>query len=866
MSEKHPKKGHGHKKLEPHERRKHSAEARRRLLPLLKDAKTVEDVIKLRPELIQAGLRKEATLKINQLKGVETKIKTTAKEGVSKIAKENPEKAEEVEKETEKITKTAEEEVETAEKEITLVILEEENKKTPENTETKKLSIEDQIAELMIDMPEKDIEKLNENEEFFKYQLAEPKNAGVVAEEATNQLENIEKIKALQKELLDKSNIEIQKEKEKAQEALVLKTQKEFFDAQKNKPKKPGFFNFSKEAKIKYQTDLEKWEKNLKEKGDIYTSTKNERVRNLLEKGERAAAQEFLLAQLELKKQNDLENSSTPEKIKNGISKSIKWWEEIGKNPDDSKTKQFLKKTAKTIASVAIIGGASAAIVSSAAAVGVGSAGALAGGMGAYLTRRIAISVGFSTAINLTPDKYKPIAALAGTGLSMLSMAGIAGYSVSKLSSFATKKWWSEEAIAKKSGETMESLGNKKINLDTLDADIKKMEEDIAKVSKEAEKKRTYRRLLATATALAAGVAVLEISGHISDENKAEEAAKQEEQRQEQEKAEEKLKAEEDKKLEEQEKKEATEKENTKNKETTESKTVDQDAVVHKGEGIEHALQRQGLSGHEAHLLAIKMGYVDGDGNEVRVAVADKVAYVVHNENGNLSVEEKYLNDNGMWESKETHHEGDKFETNTEKYEYSHDGNGEQTNNANENTENNLDNHKIIPPEHVNPNENNTDNQAIIAPEHVNGTENNLTDEKIVAPEHVNKTSGTENSEEEANSENNNNINEFNLTPEQLDKVDKVYEDNAKQLFGEDSLKWKQLERGPAENFVRMNTGEFEDPQAIKFLEHIQHLQEITELHPIEEDALREAETVGEFIKRTEQFLESKGQLDKAKL
>lgn len=110
----------------------------------------------------------------------------------------------------------------------------------------------------------------------------------------------------------------------------------------------------------------------------------------------------------------------------------------------------------------------------------------------------------------------------------------------------------------------------------------------------------------------------------------------------------------------------------------TEEIILDKNAIVGKGEGIEHALQRQGLSGKEAHLLAIKAGYVDSNGNEVRVALPDKAAYIVHNDNGNLSVEEKFLNKDGAWESKEIHTTGEKFEGEKieKEYEYLKHGKG----------------------------------------------------------------------------------------------------------------------------------------------------------------------------------------------
>ncbi|OGI59726.1 hypothetical protein A2814_00215 [Candidatus Nomurabacteria bacterium RIFCSPHIGHO2_01_FULL_38_19] len=91
------------------------------------------------------------------------------------------------------------------------------------------------------------------------------------------------------------------------------------------------------------------------------------------------------------------------------------------------------------------------------------------------------------------------------------------------------------------------------------------------------------------------------------------------------------------------------------------------DTTVHRGEGVEHAFIRQiehnpklaqelGFKGklddakalhafaqHEAHVIALKTGYVDNAGNEVRVRVADKASYEIKTDSqGNVTgVEEK---------------------------------------------------------------------------------------------------------------------------------------------------------------------------------------------------------------------------------
>lgn len=82
-----------------------------------------------------------------------------------------------------------------------------------------------------------------------------------------------------------------------------------------------------------------------------------------------------------------------------------------------------------------------------------------------------------------------------------------------------------------------------------------------------------------------------------------------------------------------------------------------EDAVVHKGEGVEHALRRQieadpekwgytgkgsvhRFAGHEAHKIASELGYVKG-GAEVRVRLIDQVAYILDKDSsGRVVVDE----------------------------------------------------------------------------------------------------------------------------------------------------------------------------------------------------------------------------------
>jgi len=115
------------------------------------------------------------------------------------------------------------------------------------------------------------------------------------------------------------------------------------------------------------------------------------------------------------------------------------------------------------------------------------------------------------------------------------------------------------------------------------------------------------------------------------------------------------------------------------------------DATVHQGQGITQAFATQmranpelahklGFTGdldnpkdmaHFTRELAIKTGFMDKGGHEVRVAQVDKVAFELKMENGHAVVEEKTVGG----ETLGIHHEGDKFGEEINKYEYRHENN-----------------------------------------------------------------------------------------------------------------------------------------------------------------------------------------------
>ncbi len=122
----------------------------------------------------------------------------------------------------------------------------------------------------------------------------------------------------------------------------------------------------------------------------------------------------------------------------------------------------------------------------------------------------------------------------------------------------------------------------------------------------------------------------------------------------------------------------------------TENAKVLEDAVIKKGEGIEHAFIRQiehnpamakslGFTGDinnakslhlfaqkQAHIIALKTGYADHSGNEVRIGVADKASYEIKlDKDGNYHVEERFAGGEAK-----IHNQGTKFNDIDKEYEY----------------------------------------------------------------------------------------------------------------------------------------------------------------------------------------------------
>ena len=283
------------------------------------------------------------------------------------------------------------------------------------------------------------------------------------------------------------------------------------------------------------------------------------------------------------------------------------------------------------------------------------------------------------------------------------------------------------------------------------------------------------------------------------------------------------------------------------------------DATVHKGEGVEHAFIRQiennqelakelgfkgdpsdtkvlhEFAGREAHIIAIKEGYADNTGNEVRVAEADKIAYEIKIEDGHILVEEKTVGG----EILETHHEGDKFEEKVDKYESSYTKSNE------------IDNVPEIKEDINSPVEPNINKQIIS--EYEDTPENETRTEY----EDTSKPEGEENiiSQESIN-------NPYHLSEEVLRKVNEVYQNNIESISPENPEVFKHIQL-TAEETIKQHLDTVN--QTYKpVISYIQALEKITDIHPRSTTIFQSPETNIEYMTRVLQIEASKGILLKA--
>lgn len=426
------------------------------------------------------------------------------------------------------------------------------------------------------------------------------------------------------------------------------------------------------------------------------------------------------LLEVEEKRKNELETGPLSARIKNGVLKGINAWEKFGVEEKDKEGKitkegSFYKRMIKMTVNMALISLISMGAVEKIGQRGMFTATALA-------TTTFAKRMGTGLLIGASIDKINkaippklkkwiPLAVAGiGAGVAVGMTAGLAAPGLALGSSFlgfAATKFkgvYTEEKILKKENDAKNAFQKKLLNKDgKIDTNrISEIEKEYSKILKKYENMRIWGKLLNEGTKILTGSTIafgaLEVSGAITDHNT---QATLEAQHKAEENAE-------NRKEYENQPRENYEKLIAQQKEMDESiaKIRHQEiesSIVQKGEGVENPLIRQiehnhslakdlgykgdindtkalhEFAGREAHILAKENGYVDDNGNEIRIKNAGEVGYMIKTENGHHSINE--IDTNGK--TLETHNAGDKFETNPDKYEYTHKHENQQTHEMN---------------------------------------------------------------------------------------------------------------------------------------------------------------------------------------
>lgn len=642
------------------------------------------------------------------------------------------------------------------------------------------------------------------------------KEARKIVDERLAEIEQ-KKTEEKEKEKQNKSKIEYKTIKE-----MLESSREDYFNAKNEKE------TFGSKFKKLFGGKTKK-EKNIEQKKQIYDGFKKDYLEGLHKNGKDSEMLDFLIKEKEEFKKNEIENS----KFKEQINKTFSWYEKQN-------------KLTKIVIQSALIGGSASMIVASLAAVGVGSAAALGGGVATYVGKRAGISLlAGGIADKIPGGKYLSI-------LSYTSIAGLAGVGVKKGSKLLEKKLGvGNEKIEEKKKEVLAQLENKKFEATkTLEEKLAEIEGDFKKLNNLDNKKlawKTFNNILAVGTAVATLEAVgANIENHrndteIKNENKTEEAWKGGNK--------------ENSEIKNWDKTNHTEN-NLNHKEIDDAfsgripheNTTTNDAIVHKGEGIENPLIRQiendkeiakslgwdekedlhKFAGIEAHKLAIKEGYVDANGNQTFVTEANKVAYEIHNENGKITIEEKVF-------------DGEKFiHGEANKYEYK----------SNENISHEEKVESEIKPEK--PNFDNQENNERVKDIYLDKNLHEITPEK---PHFENEHKP------------NNETEKTDFSKEELEKIHKIHDDNLGKLLKNNDKIWEAIKSEDAKHYLNYkNNDDGVTPEFRPFVNQLNMLHKESGLEPKEATIFRDAESLESYMIRAEEKIAREHGLDTLKI
>lgn len=653
------------------------------------------------------------------------------------------------------------------------------------------------------------------------------------------------------------------------------------------------------------------FEKQLDESEKAYRNIKNRTIKEFVEKGEKEKAQEFLIKEVELKRKNDIENKlvGKGERMKAGLSKGIEWWDNFG---NEKGVKGYGKRFLKTGISLGLIG------VTSVSLTGLPNATS-------YLTKKLLYGTVLSQIMATVPQKHRKwiggvlVAGSVGFGAvtAFSGVGAIAGASVVAASALGYGFSNFTKRYDKKIKERAENAKSK-INLDNIETDSAQIEKEIEEILKKAEKTRIYGKLLEAGAALAGSVAYLETSAHIHDlstqETKHELAPSDTTTTQNPPTAPDSSQyydasphdssnvlgtppdsahTSPDSLLNPQHATpdtthtpQPTSPDANSPAPTPDAKIehhVNPHAIVHQGgvtqswaEQLKHDEQLAkdlGFKGdvHNRHdmaeftkNLAIKTGYMDTQGHEVRVSAPDKIAYELKADHGHAVITEKTIEGNII----ETHHEGDKFEfgdgKESNKYEYLESKNSVDPNynsDAHSQTHINAEGQwidesgKVIQYDSL---ANEMDSTRLQVDEH-----GHLLDSKgHILPsgkDELATEKGRNELESQAQDKEiiNYSMNPLHLPNEVLEKVNETYEQNIKTIWPQDLDILKHL----APTAVQMTEHNLDDFSGMDrtIASYIQSLEETTGIHPRGYTIYQNPETCNDYVMRLMQIKASEG-------
>lgn len=226
-----------------------------------------------------------------------------------------------------------------------------------------------------------------------------------------------------------------------------------------------------------HKKESELFKKHAEEKGKAYQEAKKAIYQQLVSEGKVVEANDFIVKEVELKRDHEIKHGPLWTKLKGGASQKIEAWEKWGVDKEgatwDEKLSNWNKRVFKRAINIAFIGITSSLAVAGLAQKGWGTASALSGGVTSRLVAKLGWGVTLGTVMEYAMTKIpkgvdaeksarilkKVMIGGAVVGASYIAVSGIglvglatgasaaAGYGLSK---YIEKKGWTEKGIQEK--------------------------------------------------------------------------------------------------------------------------------------------------------------------------------------------------------------------------------------------------------------------------------------------------------------------------------------------------------------------------------------------------------------------------------